>query len=70
MPKKRPIRHAWLGLALAVATLAAACVQEKPRATSYFSDYTPFDIASRAEFADYRQVVGSYLRQKRGQAGS
>jgi len=70
MPKKRPIRHAWLGLALAVATLAAACVQEKPRATSYFSDYTPFDIASRAAFADYRQVVGSYLRQKRGQAGS
>lgn len=44
--------------------LATACVEDAPPTVSRFADYRPFDLMTRPAFADYQEVVGSYLRQE------
>ncbi len=64
MRGKRSMRYVWLCIAAATMTSAAACVQDSQPSASYFADYEPFDLETRADFSRYEEVVGSYLRQK------
>jgi len=63
MRTKQSARHAGFCLATIFMALATACTRGAERPPSYFSDYTTFDLAMRQEYAGYREVVGSYLRQ-------
>lgn len=58
------MRHTGLYIAAASLTFVAACAAESPIQVSYFSGYTSFDLKKRQEFADYEEIVGSYLRRK------
>lgn len=64
MPEKRSVSYLWLCISAATVTFATACVQDSGRTATYFADYEPFDLGTRADFSGYQEVVGSYLRQK------